>query len=336
MSFHSRLKTFGTIEQHRLEERAASRAGWRIKPGNNDPSIEHRPHYLEPSKASELPSSSGADRQSRSLSKTAIVRRRHPRIDHARRLLGPIETTNGPEAQTQVHRPRGRTILRSIVVSAVASALILVSGDLQKEPDNNSRIVVPGLHATRLTGGEVEAGSSVELRLGRLSNKGAITKIVDEAVTEHGAIVGLTNFDQLDFKSSDTDTEASPSPDEQTGLVSASFSPHEVASTVAHGGPKIELASIEPNMPKRSLAVPHFRVQIAAVRNETDAQRAWVRSLTSHGAILGDMEPYIVRAETSNGIFYRIQTGPFETRSEADQVCARLRERGAICIVVDV
>ena len=365
MSYHSRLTSSGTTEQHRLEKRAASRDRWRIKPRTKDSSIEHRQHYFAPSQLSELPNSSGTDRLSRSLSKTAVVRRRRPHFDHALQLLDPIEETNGPETQTQVYPPRSRTVLRLTVMSAVAAAVMLVSSDLQIESGNDSRTGVPSRHATRLAGDEVEAGSSVELNMAKPSNNVAIATIVtDENVTEHAAIVGLTNFDQPDFKSSGIDTEATTSLDEQTGLESASLSPkhlprshagvatslpapsssqqlnhtdilpYELVSTAGQGGPKIELAAVQSSVSKRIATASHFRVQIAAVRDEADAQRAWARSLTDHGAILAGLKPYFERAETSNGVFYRIQAGTFRSLSEAHHFCARLRDRDVTCFVV--
>jgi cell division septation protein DedD len=81
---------------------------------------------------------------------------------------------------------------------------------------------------------------------------------------------------------------------------------------------------------------PFIWVQVAAARNETDARRAWERVQTNHGAILAGMESHIARAETSKGIIYRIQTGPFQSRGEANRFCTRLKERGVICFVAAV
>jgi cell division septation protein DedD len=132
--------------------------------------------------------------------------------------------------------------------------------------------------------------------------------------------------------------EPDPSSTSSSGqeLEQAKASPQDSVTTTAYRGPKVELAAVASNTPTRNETVPHFRVQVAAVHDEADAQHSWEKAQADYGAILAGMEPYIVRAETSDGIIYQIQTGPFQTRGEAYQFCARLRERGAICFVAAV
>lgn len=344
MSHHGRLKTSGSTEHHRRETRLASGDGWRLKQRTHDPSIEHRPHYFAPSQS--LPNSDGANRQRRSISKTTTLRRRSPHIDHARRLLGPIEATNGPETRTQAQPPRGRAMLRLTVMGAVATALILIPNGLQQRSNNEGRLDIPSQHATRLAREAIEPSSFVKPGLVVPSNKTAVAKIAaDELAAEHDAIVGPVNLDEPGFKSTDIDMEAVTSLDEQAGIAGAFPSsrqqfkhaetlPNELVATIAQGGPKIALPAVASSMPNRNVTAPNFRVQVAAARNEADAQRAWARSQTDLGMILAGLKPYFERAETSNGIFYRIQTGPFQTRSEAVQICARLRERDVTCFVV--
>ena len=116
----------------------------------------------------------------------------------------------------------------------------------------------------------------------------------------------------------------------------AETSPQDSATTTGQRESKTELAAVASSTPTRNETVPHFRVQVAAVHDEADAHHAWEKAQNDYGAILAGKEPHVVRAETSNGIIYRIQTGPFQTRNEAYQFCARLRERGAICFVAAV
>jgi cell division septation protein DedD len=78
-----------------------------------------------------------------------------------------------------------------------------------------------------------------------------------------------------------------------------------------------------------------FRVQLAAVREETDARRAWDLFTEDLGPILSDdVQPFFERAETGNGVFYRLQIGPFATQQAADSLCAELKQRNASCFVI--
>ena len=64
-----------------------------------------------------------------------------------------------------------------------------------------------------------------------------------------------------------------------------------------------------------------FRVQLAAVREEADARRAWDLFVVDLGPVLRDVQPFFERAETANGVFYRVQIGPFAT-SKRRRACA--------------
>ncbi|MGI9463537.1 MAG: SPOR domain-containing protein [Aestuariivirgaceae bacterium] len=77
-----------------------------------------------------------------------------------------------------------------------------------------------------------------------------------------------------------------------------------------------------------------FRVQLAAVREESDAQRAWTLFKDQLGAFVGGLEPFFERAETNNGTFYRVQIGPFADNGEANSLCIELKKRNASCFVV--
>lgn len=118
------------------------------------------------------------------------------------------------------------------------------------------------------------------------------------------------------------------------GLERAETPPEEPGSRTGQEGSKIDVAAEASTTSLKADTRPYFRVQVAAVRDEADADKAWERAQSEHGAVLAGMEPHVVRAKSSKGIIYRIQTGPFRTRSAADRFCGRLEERGAICIVV--
>lgn len=93
-----------------------------------------------------------------------------------------------------------------------------------------------------------------------------------------------------------------------------------------------ELAGISPTIV--AAADGRYRVQLAAVREEEDAKRAWALFQEQLGSLITGLQPYFERAETSNGIFYRVQVGPFAETAEADRVCIELKKQSASCFVV--
>jgi SPOR domain len=77
-----------------------------------------------------------------------------------------------------------------------------------------------------------------------------------------------------------------------------------------------------------------FRIQLAAVRGEADARRAWQLFMADLGPVLADVEPIFERAETANGVFYRVQVGPFASQEAAEGLCEQLKQRDASCFVI--
>ena len=77
-----------------------------------------------------------------------------------------------------------------------------------------------------------------------------------------------------------------------------------------------------------------FRIQLAAVRGEADAQRAWQLFMGDLGPVLADVEPIFERADTANGVFYRVQIGPFASQEAAESLCEQLKRRNASCFVI--
>ena len=77
-----------------------------------------------------------------------------------------------------------------------------------------------------------------------------------------------------------------------------------------------------------------YRIQLAAVRGEADARRAWDLFMGDLRPVLGDVAPIFERAETVNGVFYRVQIGPFASQQTAESLCEELKQRNASCFVI--
>lgn len=77
-----------------------------------------------------------------------------------------------------------------------------------------------------------------------------------------------------------------------------------------------------------------FVMQLASVRSEEVARAEWARMQGEHELLLGDMPLFIQQVELEGrGIYHRIQTGPFPSRSTAQDLCAQLKAAGQDCLV---
>ena len=77
-----------------------------------------------------------------------------------------------------------------------------------------------------------------------------------------------------------------------------------------------------------------YRIQVATVPSETDAEREWRRLKRRHGEALGPLEMDVVPFDTAEGgKLFRLQGGPLDEEG-ARAVCVRLREEGSTCLVI--
>ena len=107
------------------------------------------------------------------------------------------------------------------------------------------------------------------------------------------------------------------------------------AGSAAHGAGAGAPPTSEPAPNGRVAALDGaYRIQLAAVRDEADARRAWDLFLIDLGPVLKGVQPFIERAETANGVFYRVQVGPFASLQEAESLCDQLKQRNASCFVI--
>jgi hypothetical protein len=96
-----------------------------------------------------------------------------------------------------------------------------------------------------------------------------------------------------------------------------------------------ETAALAPApAPPPTAADGEFRIQLAAVRGEADARRAWDLFAADLGSVLRGVQPIFERADTTNGVFYRVQVGPFASQDAAESLCERLKQQNASCFVI--
>jgi hypothetical protein len=113
----------------------------------------------------------------------------------------------------------------------------------------------------------------------------------------------------------------------------ADAAPEPQAAPASPPGTVAAIAPADPAGARRTIG-PGFRVQLAAVREQDDVRRAWAGLVDRLGPLVAGHEPFYERAETANGVFYRIQLGPFASEQTADRLCDEVLRRNASCFVV--
>ncbi len=79
-----------------------------------------------------------------------------------------------------------------------------------------------------------------------------------------------------------------------------------------------------------------FKVQLAAVRDQTKIDGEWKRLLRKHTDLLGSLSLDVMRADlgAAKGIYYRMRAGPLGSEDAARALCKKLTERKVGCLVI--
>jgi cell division septation protein DedD len=85
----------------------------------------------------------------------------------------------------------------------------------------------------------------------------------------------------------------------------------------------------------RAASGGRYRLQVAAVRSQAEAQALAERVRQKHGAVLGALRTEIDQTVVGNmGTLYRVRLGPFTDSNEPRALCAKLKGDGLDCLVV--
>lgn len=78
-----------------------------------------------------------------------------------------------------------------------------------------------------------------------------------------------------------------------------------------------------------------YLIQIASLRSQGDAKKAWGRLVKQHKDLFSTLQSKIVRVELKGkGTFYRLQAGPLVDKPSARTLCSQLKKRKIGCLVV--
>jgi hypothetical protein len=81
-------------------------------------------------------------------------------------------------------------------------------------------------------------------------------------------------------------------------------------------------------------AAGNYRIQLAAVKTESDAGRLWKQIAAKYPDILNGLSPHLEKADLgAKGVYYRVQAGSFTDKAAARDICAKLKTKGQQCLV---
>ncbi len=85
----------------------------------------------------------------------------------------------------------------------------------------------------------------------------------------------------------------------------------------------------------RATSGGRYRLQLAAVRSQAEAQALAERVRQKHGAVLGGLRTEIDQTAVGNmGTLYRVRLGPFADANAPRALCAKLKGDGLDCLIV--
>lgn len=100
--------------------------------------------------------------------------------------------------------------------------------------------------------------------------------------------------------------------------------------------PRPQTSSVpRPPAPRTAAGGSGYRIQIAALRSDAEAQATWKRLVKKHRKLLAGHQPNIVRTELGGlGTFYRLQLGPFAEKEPSKQLCKEFKLGGLDCFLL--
>jgi hypothetical protein len=81
-------------------------------------------------------------------------------------------------------------------------------------------------------------------------------------------------------------------------------------------------------------SISRYRIQLASVKTEEQAQATFARLQKAHGDVLATLSLQAQRVDLGDrGIFYRVQAGPLDEAGAA-AACAKLKSRSVDCLII--
>ncbi|HVJ41337.1 MAG TPA: SPOR domain-containing protein [Dongiaceae bacterium] len=119
-----------------------------------------------------------------------------------------------------------------------------------------------------------------------------------------------------------------------TITASAATSPSAPAATPGTAAATAQPAAKSATTTPAAAPSGKLRVQLAAVKTEAAAKATWAKLQKAHPSQLGNLSLMVEKVDKgAEGVFYRVQAGPFADKAAAKSVCTALAAQGQACIL---
>ena len=178
------------------------------------------------------------------------------------------------------------------------------------------------------SGGGTTSGTTTTADTGSSATQPASgTDTASTASTDTGAASAVTTNPSTDAGDLYGVPTLAPTTGSTTATATAPAAPATTAATTT-------VASAGTSASSQPAATADFRIQLAALKSEAEANSAWKRIQSKHIDVLGSLSVHIVRADLgAQGNYYRVQAGPFPHKASAGAACDKLKSSGQQCLV---
>lgn len=235
-----------------------------------------------------------------------------PSTTDAGTTTAPAATDSGSTTQTLVPPPAP---LAPATTGSTASAATTT--------DTSTAGTASGTAATDTSGSTTSSGTATT------TTDAGTTATQPASGTDTGSTAAADTGSTADTVTTNPSTDAA----ELYGVPTLAPTTATTTTTAPAATTTVASADTSGTAPTSSVA-DNFHIQLAAVKSEAEANKAWKRILAKHTDVLGSLTVHIVRADLgTQGIYYRVQAGPFADKASAAAVCDQLKTAGQQCLV---
>jgi septal ring-binding cell division protein DamX len=70
-----------------------------------------------------------------------------------------------------------------------------------------------------------------------------------------------------------------------------------------------------------------YSIQLVSISNSQMVEKSWADIYKNNANILSGYQPLVEEVQVKNKTYYRIKTGEFSSKSEASQICKKLKSQ---------
>jgi Tfp pilus assembly protein PilF/cell division septation protein DedD len=92
---------------------------------------------------------------------------------------------------------------------------------------------------------------------------------------------------------------------------------------------------VPPAAPMAAASTGSYKVQLASLNSQSDAQAEWTKLSGAMPALFGDKQPDVETAVVNGHTYYRLRTGSFDSKADAAKFCGEVSAGGSACTLAN-